>query len=165
MMYYYQNRPFLFSPDSPVVQEKSNDPNWDAEIKKNGTRLKLMKVDNKFLFYNRRKEILKYTPCPELLDELNSLELPNETDLDGELMHAKTKHIKHFIFFYDIYFLNGVKVNKEIVMTSKERLDCKLILIEKNVEVRKEIIKKIGINRVIKDLGAKTIEKNDIYIT
>lgn len=51
---------------------------------------------------------------------------------------------------------------KDIVLTPAENLDCKRVLTEENAKVRKEIIKKIGIDRVIKELGAKTIEKDYI---
>ena len=56
--------------------------------------------------------------------------------------------------------LHGVQVPKEIVLTPADKLDCNLILKEKNVEVRREIIRKIGIERVINKLGAKSIEKS-----
>ena len=59
----------------------------------------------------------------------------------------------------DLYYLNGVMVDKEIVMTSAEDIDPNIILTEKNVEIRREIVRKIGIERVIKNLGAETLEK------
>ena len=62
---------------------------------------------------------------------------------------------------WSLWRLNGVKVNKELVETKTEDLDCKLVLTEKNAEVRREIIRKIGIERVIRDLQAKTIEKSE----
>ena len=60
---------------------------------------------------------------------------------------------------YGEYYLNGVLVTEEIVMTPAEKLDSKLILKEKNVEVRREIVRKIGVEKLCKDLGATTIEK------
>lgn len=57
------------------------------------------------------------------------------------------------------FALNGVFVTEYIVMTPANEIDCDLILKEKNAEVRKEIINKVGIKNVIKSLGAKSIEK------
>jgi hypothetical protein len=64
---------------------------------------------------------------------------------------------------FEIYGLNGVRVSKEIVMTPAEKLDTKILLKENNVEVRREIVRKIGIDKVCKDLGAKCIDKQDDY--
>ena len=116
MLYYYPNKPILITIDSKLIAEKSVDPNSIAEIKKNGTRLCLwhskeeaLKHKNykNFIFWNRHKSVLKYEPCPELLDELCSLNLPNTCHLDAELLHFKTTHIKHQIYFYDLYWFDG----------------------------------------------------------
>ena len=60
---------------------------------------------------------------------------------------------------YGEYYLNGVQVTEEIVMTPAEQLDAHLVVKEKNVEVRREIVRKVGIEKVCKDLGAKVIEE------
>lgn len=113
MIYYYPNRPFLLNPNSPKVREFSNHPDWDAEIKKNGTRLELRKT-TRFEFLNRHKKVLKYSPCKELLAELQQLNVPKDTQLDGELMHFKVKGIKDIIVFYDVYILGGRNVREEL---------------------------------------------------
>ena len=59
---------------------------------------------------------------------------------------------------FNIYALNGVKVSKEIVETPFDKLDANIILKTSNVEVRREIVRKIGIERVCKDLKAKVID-------
>jgi hypothetical protein len=64
---------------------------------------------------------------------------------------------------FEFYYLNGVKVSKEIVMTPAEKLDSTLILKEINTEVRREIVRKIGIERVCDKLNAKCIDKNGNY--
>jgi len=63
----------------------------------------------------------------------------------------------------DLYSLNGVFVTQEIVMTPAEKLDPKLVLTEKNAEIRREIVRKIGIERVCIKLGAETLDKKDDY--
>jgi ATP-dependent DNA ligase len=121
MIYYYPNRPILISPDSSLVKRLSDDDDWFAEIKYNGDRLCLQLIDKKFHFFNRHKQLLKYQPSKELSDQLYSLNLPNNSQFDGELMHFHTKNIKDTIYFYDIYYLNGEDV-------------------EERLEVRKEIL-------------------------
>jgi hypothetical protein len=61
-----------------------------------------------------------------------------------------------------LYYLNGVEVPESIVMTPAEELDAKLVLTEKNAEVRAQIVKKIGIKKVLSNLDAKSVEKKRI---
>lgn len=108
MIYFYPNRPLLYTVEHPDILRFSYDPNYVAEIKKNGDRLCLQKENDKFIFMNRHKELLKrYTPIPEVLDELHSLNIPNNSQLDGELMHNHTKATKHQLYFYDVYLWGG----------------------------------------------------------
>lgn len=128
MLYYYPNKPILLTRDSPQVQKLSDDSNWWAEIKKNGSRLCLWKSKqdslkhdnyNDFIFWNRHKEVLKYQPSSELLDELNSLNIPDGTHLDAELLHHKTKNIKHFVYVYDIYRYKNSEVFETLEVRRK----------------------------------------------
>jgi hypothetical protein len=49
------------------------------------------------------------------------------------------------------------------VMTPAEKLDINEIINEKNVEVRRELIRKIGIERYIQKSGAKVLDKLGDY--
>jgi internalin A len=60
------------------------------------------------------------------------------------------------------YWLNAVKCPKHVVMTSAESLDAKALVTESNAEVRREIIRKIGIERACKLLNAKVIDSEAI---
>ena len=64
---------------------------------------------------------------------------------------------------YGEYYLNGVSVEESIVMTPSNKLDSKLVLTEKNVEVRREIVRKIGVERICKELGAVVLDKQGTY--
>jgi len=64
---------------------------------------------------------------------------------------------------FEVYGLNGIRVPKEIVMTTWDKLDAKIILKETNAEVRREIVRKIGIEKVCRDLGAKVLDKQGDY--
>ena len=62
---------------------------------------------------------------------------------------------------FSIYHLNGVRVPEWLVMTSAERIDLQKALDEKNTDVQREIIRKIGPERMMKKLNAKTIDEAD----
>ena len=57
-----------------------------------------------------------------------------------------------------VFILNGVRVPRTLVMTPAEELNPEIILSEKNVEVRREMVRKIGIDRVVRGLGATVID-------
>jgi len=107
MFYFFPNRPLLLPIDDPQIVQYSNNSDYIAEVKKNGSRLCLHKVDGEYLWYNRDKKLLNYTPSSEVLVELESLNLPDNTHIDAELLHHKTKHIKNHIYVYDIYQYAG----------------------------------------------------------
>lgn len=60
---------------------------------------------------------------------------------------------------FSLFCLNGVHVPEEIVFTPSEKLSADLVLKEKNAEIRREIVRKIGAVRICKELGAETVDK------
>lgn len=61
------------------------------------------------------------------------------------------------------YFLNGVQMKKEYVMTPSEKIDVQDIIKESNVEVRRELIRKVGVERFVLKSGAKVLDKKGNY--
>jgi hypothetical protein len=61
------------------------------------------------------------------------------------------------------YYLNGVRMTKEQVMTPAEKLQPKEILAETNVEVRRELIRKMGIELLLNYLPHKVLDKKGNY--
>jgi hypothetical protein len=61
------------------------------------------------------------------------------------------------------FFLNGVHVPSEIVETSARQLEPRLLLKERNVQVRREIVRKIGIERVCEALEAECLDRQGNY--
>ena len=54
--------------------------------------------------------------------------------------------------------LNGIRVPDWLVMTPAEQIDPKKALEEKNADIQREIIRKIGYDRMLSATGAKTID-------
>ncbi|MCA1816016.1 MAG: hypothetical protein LC746_06340, partial [Acidobacteria bacterium] len=82
---------------------------------------------------------------------------------DGRL-HCETAPAVSWRASDQRYFcLNGVRVSEEIATTPAARLDPRLILSERNAEVRREIIRKIGIERVCAELNARCVDAQGDY--
>lgn len=67
---------------------------------------------------------------------------------------------------YGLYYLNGIKVSEHIVMTPGEELDPMLVTSERNAEVRRELVRKIGAERLIQKLHGTVIDewKKDVKV-
>jgi len=61
----------------------------------------------------------------------------------------------------DLYYLNNIMVPAWLVNTDAGKIDPKLALIEKNVDVQREIIRKVGAERMLKACNAETL---DVFI-
>ena len=90
-------------------------------------------------------------------------EKPIKINIKNSILHCDNAPAIQYADDFNIYCLNGVKVTKEIVETSAYDLDPKLVLTEKNAEVRREIVRKIGIERICQKLKTKTIDKWNEY--
>ena len=88
---------------------------------------------------------------------------PKEIHKKGIQLHNETGPALSFRDGYSLWFLNGVDVGEVIVTTKAEEIDCSIILKEKNAEVRREIVRKVGIERVCEKLNAKIIDKVNNY--
>jgi len=95
------------------------------------------------------------------LDEVCVLvDKPEYIKMEKGQLHCSTGPSIKYKDGFCIYSLNGVRVSKELVETPLEKLDPKLVMTEKNAEVRREIVRKIGIERFIQKCGAKSLDKS-----
>lgn len=90
-------------------------------------------------------------------------ERPTEIHLKQMVLHNDTKPAVIFADGKLLWFLNGVNVPEWLVQTSSDQINPKRILIEKNVEVRKEMLKKLGVDRIVKELNCKIIDNEGTY--
>lgn len=54
-------------------------------------------------------------------------------------------------------------MKKEYAVTPWDKLDPHCVLKETNAEVRRELVRKIGIERVVEKLGAEVVDKEEGY--
>jgi hypothetical protein len=64
---------------------------------------------------------------------------------------------------FKLWALNGVRVPQWLAETPEERLDPAAFAKIENVEIRREFVRKIGIERLVSKLGAKAIDKDGDY--
>ena len=82
--------------------------------------------------------------------------------MKNKRLHSDGSPAIHYNGF-DVYALNGVSVPEWLVMQKWNEIDCKKILAEQNAEVRREIVRKVGIERVCSELDAKCIDRVGDY--
>lgn len=88
---------------------------------------------------------------------------PIECHMENGMLHKEGGMAVRFSDGFGSWNLHGVQVSKEIAETPAMELDAEIILTEKNAEIRREIVRKIGIERVILKLGARSLDKQGDY--
>ena len=78
-------------------------------------------------------------------------------------LHCETGPAIAYPDGWEIYLLNGVRLTKELVMTPAEQLDPKLVVKEQNAEVRREIVRKIGVERLCQRLSSNVLDRRGDY--
>ncbi len=113
--------------------------------------------------YNLYKNLSKYSLIYPLNNFIILSEKPTEVHFKDNVLHNDNSPAIKYDDDFSIYCLNGVKVTKEIVETKADKLNPELILKERNAEVRREIVRKIGIERLCEKLKAKVIDSWNDY--
>jgi hypothetical protein len=86
-------------------------------------------------------------------------EKPTNIKMKNMMLHNEKGPSVSYADGFCLYALNGVRVSKELVETSAEKLDPQLVAKETNAEIRREIVRKIGIERICHKLGSSLLEK------
>jgi len=103
MKYYFPCKPNRLSPGSDLFRRLDNDPNWIAEVKKNGWRC--LTEGGALTLWTRHHTTIN-DPLPELRGLLTEI-LPNGCIIDGELLQNRTKQIKGVYYVFDLLVVNG----------------------------------------------------------
>lgn len=88
---------------------------------------------------------------------------PAEVHWQGHLLHNENGPAVRYRDGFAIWSLNGVTVSREIVETPPTEIDASLIYRERNVEVRREIVRKIGMEQLCLKLKARCLDREANY--
>lgn len=92
------------------------------------------------------------------------IDRPTVIHIVDKVLHCETgPAVRYAGDNYTMYCLHGVEMKEWHVMTPAEKIDAKKVLEEENAEVRKELIRKIGVERFIQAAGARVIHKQGKY--
>lgn len=103
-MFYYPNRPSLIPPDKAHIDDLEQSGLWVAEQKWNGDNTEVF-TGPILEFWNRRKEEYRYTPTPEVYQELRAF--PINSLINLETVHYHTKTVKNLLIVHCILILKN----------------------------------------------------------
>lgn len=109
MRYYFPSMPNRIDIESRQFTQTENDPQWIAEVKKNGWRCLAYRT-NKLILWTRRHTTIP-DALPLLRAELFSM-IPENTVIDGELLEKRTKEVKELFYAFDILVYRNVPLFK-----------------------------------------------------
>lgn len=119
------------------------------------------------IVYNEKYEILKKTidyGMVFVIDECCIVSQPFTTiHKNASGLHCEDGPALSYSGHCEVYALNGVRMKKEYVLTPAEYIKADDILKETNVEIRRELIRKVGIEMLLNNLPHKLLEKSGNY--
>jgi ATP-dependent DNA ligase len=129
-IYFYPEKPMLVHRDQDLVQEMSDDPNYVAEPKYNGTRCVLTILDHDVSFWTRHGHPVKTLnhEAPEYAEMVKEIQevvpAKGHFQFDSELRHHKVKGLAFQLVVWDCFIYNDEFLNKLIY-------DERRVLVEK----------------------------------
>ncbi len=117
MRYLYPCKPNPLAADSPFLNELDKDVHWIGEIKKNGWRC-LIYREKELTLWTRHKTIIM-EPLALLRDSL--MAVPEQTILDGELIHFRTIDVKGVLYLFDVLVHRGRQIT-ELPLADRRKL-------------------------------------------
>lgn len=88
---------------------------------------------------------------------------PSEVHMRDGVLHRDGGAALRFRDGFSVFSLGGIRVSREIAETPPEKITRDMLLKEKNVDVRREILRKIGSERFAKITNRKEIETATFY--
>lgn len=67
---------------------------------------------------------------------------------EGGFLHCENDKAIEYADGWGMYYLNGIKVDKYLVMTDSENLDINVFLKETNADIKAEFVRKYGVERM-----------------
>lgn len=89
---------------------------------------------------------------------------PKEVHLKDGILHRDGGPAICYRDNFSVWCLNGIRVSQELSETPTRQLDViKHVIKTQNVEVRREAVRKIGVERIYSELGGKILDQKDDY--
>jgi hypothetical protein len=89
---------------------------------------------------------------------------PIEIHRKGTLLHNETGLAVRFSDNWGVHALNGIRMPANYVETQAKDISVSDVMKEQNVDVRREVLRKIGLERFIKETGGKCLDKLTIKL-
>ena len=113
--------------------------------------------------YDELRKCLKFGNMYPLEDVCIVSKKPVEVHFVDGNYHNENGMAVRYEDGFGIYMLNGVNVPEWLVMTPVEEMEATKFAEIKNVEVRREFIRKIGIEHLVDELDCELLDKQDDY--
>ena len=117
-IYFYPEKPTLVHRDQELVQEMSDNPDFVAEPKYNGTRCVVVVLNGNVEFWTRHNHPVKNLnhsapEYDEMVREIKStIPAKGHYQFEGELRHSKVTGIQYKIVLWDCLIYNDEYLNK-----------------------------------------------------
>jgi hypothetical protein len=123
-----------------------------------------VKIENKLMdYYTKWREILKVGPVYPFDDVCIVSKKPCLIHKNENGLHCETGPAVKYEDGFEVYALNGVVLDKKWVMTPFNDIDVKEAMAVDNVEVRRELVRKIGIETICEKMDADVADEKDDY--
>jgi hypothetical protein len=77
-------------------------------------------------------------------------------------IHADGRSAVEYPDGWKVWALNGVHVSQYVAETPAQEIDPSVLLREQNADIRREIVRKVGIERVLRALDAEVVDEQDV---
>ena len=126
-----------------------------------GCRFKAVDVSRIALWEGAARHCGWWWPCENIVV---ASDRPTETHWNTEYrLHNSAGPAVLFSDGYALYALNGVRVPDWLATTPAEQLDPRKIVSIENAEQRREGVRKVGVERLVQQMGAKTLDRQGDY--
>jgi len=88
---------------------------------------------------------------------------PGEIHRDGMMLHRDGGAAVIYPDGFSVWSLHGVRVEQWLAESPAESIDPKRLLSIPNADIRREFVRKVGIDRICYSLGARTIDRCGDY--
>ncbi len=101
-------------------------------------------VQDKYNWYQKTSEVGLIYPLENICVISDR---PSEICMKNGLLHSENSAAISYTDGFSVYCLNGIRMKPEYVLTPADKIPIESVLKEENVDVRRELLRKVGIKR------------------